>query len=391
MESDATSPPLLRPRPRRPFELPTASPIPSSTPDASSPPTPYLSTSDLDKSDVSRSRSILNLTASTLYGIYSPTAFDGTSGPTTPWGAGAETPSRNASVGDFSFSPRGSAAAELEARLLQTDGDEILPEPRSKADIPSQPHTAPRSRTTVVLYRIWKAFALFVSGVCYGALIAHLRDDRTLRGLLDEGLGGAEATYLLFWGAAGVAIGSVLPWIDKLCDGGSTEKRHQETPGVEWHDVVRSVGAFIGIAFAIRKLPWSSTLQLSLTLALANPFLWYLLDGTFAGFALSSLMSTVATLVVLGTDPAIIPAPAAWHFTSGVPGVTVNATDSASISAPAAGPWWSRFSTRPLHGYSGAVGANYEGVGVATWIASVLFCSCVCFGSIGRLLVKQYR
>jgi len=31
---------------------------------------------------------------------------------------------------------------------------------------------------------------------------------------------------------------------------------------------------------------------------------------------------------------------------------------------------------------------NSEFIGVITWIASVLYCSSVCFGNIGRLLVK---
>ncbi len=32
------------------------------------------------------------------------------------------------------------------------------------------------------------------------------------------------------------------------------------------------------------------------------------------------------------------------------------------------------------------LGVSAESVGVGTWIASVLFCSCVCFGNIGRRL-----
>jgi hypothetical protein len=29
---------------------------------------------------------------------------------------------------------------------------------------------------------------------------------------------------------------------------------------------------------------------------------------------------------------------------------------------------------------------SYENLAVVTWVGSVLFCSCVCFGSIGRRL-----
>lgn len=41
-------------------------------------------------------------------------------------------------------------------------------------------------------------------------------------------------------------------------------------------------------------------------------------------------------------------------------------------------------------GIGGGAESDYEStVGVATWFASVLFCSCVCFGNIGRKLAIQ--
>lgn len=36
-----------------------------------------------------------------------------------------------------------------------------------------------------------------------------------------------------------------------------------------------------------------------------------------------------------------------------------------------------------------AMGISHGDVAVATWIASVLFCSCVCFGNIGRRLASS--
>lgn len=33
-----------------------------------------------------------------------------------------------------------------------------------------------------------------------------------------------------------------------------------------------------------------------------------------------------------------------------------------------------------------AAGITQEGIAVTTWISSVLFCACVCFGNIGRQL-----
>jgi len=36
------------------------------------------------------------------------------------------------------------------------------------------------------------------------------------------------------------------------------------------------------------------------------------------------------------------------------------------------------------HFFAGVV--SYDNLAVVTWVGSVLFCSCVCFGSIGRRL-----
>lgn len=37
-------------------------------------------------------------------------------------------------------------------------------------------------------------------------------------------------------------------------------------------------------------------------------------------------------------------------------------------------------------GYGLAVEMSQESIAVRTWVASVLFCACVCFGNIGRQL-----
>jgi hypothetical protein len=54
--------------------------------------------------------------------------------------------------------------------------------------------------------------------------------------------------YLVFWGLAGVGLGNLLPWIDsQLLRKTQSALLH----AVGWIDVVRSIGAFVGIAFAI--------------------------------------------------------------------------------------------------------------------------------------------
>ena len=74
--------------------------------------------------------------------------------------------------------------------------------------------------------------------------------------------------YFVGWGVAGVILGSLLPVVDFLWEGEDGEKRREEergrererlrrggkedaVGGQEWNEVVRSLGAFVGIAFAI--------------------------------------------------------------------------------------------------------------------------------------------
>lgn len=62
---------------------------------------------------------------------------------------------------------------------------------------------------------------------------------------------------LVLWGFAGVVGGTVLPWVDGILgreegEGvGEVEEGDEKDKRMGWGGVVRSVGAFVGIAFAI--------------------------------------------------------------------------------------------------------------------------------------------
>jgi hypothetical protein len=270
MESpEQTGPPLLRPLPRRPFQVQSNSSNGSSVAAADShPPTPRLDKSlgveEADtKSDISRTRSIINLTSSTLFGIYAPSSFDAQSTPATPWGTGAETPSRKESVDGFPSSrggpPKGS---DLEARLLRgtarVDTD-LKPSLKTSSPVSGGPHQAPKSPASIILRSCIRVVMLFCFGLAYGGIIAHLHDNRNVAPIKVTGLNRASWRYLAFWGVAGVVMGSLLPWVDEVwgSDGSknsesdSGETRPRGLNAVEWNDVVRSVGAFVGVAFAI--------------------------------------------------------------------------------------------------------------------------------------------
>jgi len=103
----------------------------------------------------------------------------------------------------------------------------------------------------------------------YGLLVRHLHDDRQLAPFNVEGIikPSHDWKYLVFWGIAGVGLGSLLPWFDKLWEvklGSSPQDRGltsseeaiksdkaQGILGADWILAVRGVGAFVGIAYAI--------------------------------------------------------------------------------------------------------------------------------------------
>lgn len=372
---------MLKPRPRgRAFELSSEPPTAPSTPPAESQSPSGLEppkNSTDGTTTPSRTRSILNLTSSTLFGIYQPTGYaTDRDEPSTPWGTGAETPigSRN---GSFDFT-RSHAPDTV---LAQAPNG--YKRRRRSTVTPAHVHHIPRRGFKgYVLPLVGRVLALFAVGVLYGLLISHLHDRQELAPVKVENLDRRGWPYLAFWGVAGVLLGETLPYVDKLWapqEGDEIEEPEEERRSTrgsgDWLDVVRSIGAFVGIAFAIRKLPWQSTLQLSLTLALANPAVWYLIDRSPAGFLLSAMVALSGTAVLLGVNPALVPSPSPAQALKGHV-----AMHSGSLNGTASG-----VGTDDL-----VLGMfSHESVGVATWIASVLFVSSVCFGNIGRRLAPR--
>jgi hypothetical protein len=90
---------LLRPKPRRPFELPSnESSRPPSPPNANTANANSNSSATTDLLDVKsdldgkRTGSLLNLTSSTLLGIFQQTAFDSGRDENSPWDTQVHTP-----------------------------------------------------------------------------------------------------------------------------------------------------------------------------------------------------------------------------------------------------------------------------------------------------------
>lgn len=107
--------------------------------------------------------------------------------------------------------------------------------------------------------------------------MSHLHDHQQLAPVQLEGVEQSSWGYLMAWGGVGVLLGGLLPWIDVLWEEVSGRDKESLTSkpqdpgtadvsedqdqrpasrlgsglGADWNPVVRSIGAFIGIAFAI--------------------------------------------------------------------------------------------------------------------------------------------
>lgn len=90
------------------------------------------------------------------------------------------------------------------------------------------------------------------------------------------------------------------------------------------------------------------------------------------------------TALLLSVNPDLVPSPGHHMAPS-------SSAPSTAFGAPGVGTANATLFNIPLGGLVGQGGlvaglVSQESVGVATWIASVLFVSCVCFGNVGRRL-----
>ncbi|KAF2876470.1 insulin-induced protein-domain-containing protein, partial [Massariosphaeria phaeospora] len=346
-----------------------------------------------------RNQSLLNLTGSTLYGIYDDvgaSTADERSMAETPWGGGAETPARGSR--DYALG----ALQAWENGLGSPDaglGMKTLARRQGTMDgHGSRTTRSPqRRRQGVWRYAVVgaKLAALFLFGVVYGVIVLHLHDTRELAAVRVRGVDHVAGwRYCASWGLAGVLLGSLLPWVDVLWDSQKSQTSTEREPeaakdsesslGEQWNDVVRSVGAFFGIAFAIRRLPWQSTLQLTITLALVNPALWYILDRSKPGLSFSLIATSILTSLIFLSNPDVLPSPALPATTNSTHTTHSSSNNNARTPSPSNHAHTHTHYQDDQQLFAGIV--SYDNLAVATWVGSVLFCSCVCFGNIGRRL-----
>lgn len=225
---------------------------------------------DAEEAPPTRNKSLMNLTKSTLFGIYDDDASTPVeqSVPETPWGTGAETPGRK-----YPGANRWESGAHSPALGLtmpprgKKGGDHALRLPTAK-----HASSPPREGVWKYTVSLMKLAALFLFGMTYGIIVSHLHDTRELAAVRVEAVDRESWIYLASWGAAGLVLGSFLPYAEFVwgrettkgqAEEGASEKEPELSLSEQWNDIVRSVGAFLAIAFAIVGIP-THTFPLSL-------------------------------------------------------------------------------------------------------------------------------
>lgn len=118
---------------------------------------------------------------------------------------------------------------------------------------------------------------LYILGIAYGLVVGQLHDTAKLAPVRVHVADRRSFTYLALWGLAGVILGVAVPWFDLWWEGkqsGDREawrsgdsgrgggadgmgrmvvawQRRGGTAWEQWYEAVRSVAAFVGVAFAI--------------------------------------------------------------------------------------------------------------------------------------------
>lgn len=236
-------PRILRPKARRPFELPSNDSSQSSTPPSGE----IANNNGMDFLDVKndlaarRTGSLLNLTSSTLLGIFSPTAFESPRDEDSPWDTQIH------SSTDLRYQPTS------------------LPQGAERRPAFARNHSR-RHPGDVYVPLVLKSSLLFVCGVAYGTIMAHLHENHWITPVKLELIDRSSYRYLGLWGIGGVALAFVLPWLDTVWGkstsvpgkGGNQNAGNQTKSGTRssrWTLAVRSIGAFVGIAFAMVRDP----------------------------------------------------------------------------------------------------------------------------------------
>ncbi|KAJ3147369.1 Insulin-induced protein 1 protein [Geranomyces variabilis] len=167
------------------------------------------------------------------------------------------------------------------------------PPPQSPPPPPSPPPAISHKTASPFLHYPPKAIALFALGFIFSVIIDHFQQEhditrypRNVSQLFET------ASWVpLCCGFGACLVGTLYPLLDYRLFG--RPHRYKR----DWSNVLRCCGGFIGVNYATSKLPWTSSMQVSLVLGLSAVWLWLMFDRTLHGFAVSLIVAVVGTWV----------------------------------------------------------------------------------------------
>lgn len=170
--------------------------------------------------------------------------------------------------------------------VIKSEDTEIYEEVQKTSRTKELASESKRSGTDSVtrLAFLFAWFVLSIAGIAYHELSKNLHDNHDLhtdfasRPLLlgakiAESLSFGYIPQWVFYAVEGILFGSIVPLVDWL-----TNRYDNNT--ITLTSVLRSVNAMLGVAFGIRRIEWSSSLQASVSWFLLNVILWLFFDGT---------------------------------------------------------------------------------------------------------------
>lgn len=266
---------IQRPVPRRPFfeigVLSPDSPPPPDDPPFRSPYRPYTNDGEqrspayldpqafnppMDSS--SRASSYRALTSSTLSGIYSQADIaDGYPGTRTTAEAIDSVDAEDSYRGSL---PVSGPVDPRTHKLMEGRRQSMLGSRRRSSGPSGRPATGFYQSASPQSLGL-RTGVLFLLGMGYGAFLTRLSTEQQWASFPVEGIlrPGYDSRFLAAWGFCGVVLGSLLPWFDgkweeafeNKDDGYEDAVKDEEDMGTDWALVVRGIGAFAGIVFAI--------------------------------------------------------------------------------------------------------------------------------------------
>jgi hypothetical protein len=169
----------------------------------------------------------------------------------TPWGTGAQTPAKRQSVDDYNYEPT--------TEPLEWSGEATKTRPKLKR----------RGFRGYVVPLILQTLLLGGFGIGYGSIVTHLHKTQRITPVPVPDIDRSTLSYQMLWGLFGVLLGNALPAVDSLGEkfvssdaksgarkaasakGAASASSSASGLGPLWYSAVRSMGVFVGIAFAV--------------------------------------------------------------------------------------------------------------------------------------------